>query len=67
MDVYKVSWGCPVTLSYHSSLALVNEGEASRACIGEVCVDGACPDRACIDGSCADKACANIAYCCCNC
>ena len=59
-------------LSCHSSLALVNKGEASRAytdgaCAGKTCTDGACADRACVDRACAgrafaDGACAGGAY-----
>ena len=45
--------------SCYSSLALVNEGEASGACADGACADGACVDGACADGACTDGACGN--------
>ena len=44
-------------LGCRSSLALVNEGEASGVCADGACVDGACADGACIGGACRDGAC----------
>ena len=44
-------------LGCRGSLALVNEGEASRACADGACIGGACAGRACADKACAGGAC----------
>ena len=49
-------------LGCHSSLALVNEGEASGAYTDGACADGACAGGACADGACVDGAYIDGAY-----